>query len=117
AALPISGVPEVAETLAVASLLILAEDTGVRLHLSQIACARSVEMIAAARQRGLAVTADVALANLLLNDRCVASFNPVFRVQPPLRAEADRLALLRGLEDGVIDAITTHHEPVDEASK
>ncbi|GAA3964166.1 dihydroorotase [Allohahella marinimesophila] len=111
------GVPEVAETLAVSSLLILAEDTGVRLHLSQISCGRSVEMIAAAKQRGLAVTADVALANLLLNDRCVASFNPVFRVQPPLRSEADRLALLKGLEDGVIDAITTHHEPVDEASK
>ncbi|MAM87067.1 MAG: dihydroorotase [unclassified Hahellaceae] len=111
------GVPEVAETLAVASLLILAEDTGVRLHLSQISCARSVVLIAAAKRRGLPVTADVALANLLLNDRCVASFNPAFRVQPPLRTEADRLALLKGLEDGVIDAITTHHQPVDEASK
>ena len=111
------GVPEVAETLAVASLLILAEDTGVRLHLSQISCARSVELIAAAKRRGLKVTADVALANLLLNDRCVASYNAVFRVQPPLRSEADRLGLLKGLEDGVIDAITTHHEPVDDASK
>lgn len=111
------GIPEVAETLEVAALLMLARDTGVRLHLSQLSCARSVELVAEAKSRGLQVTADVALANLLLTHECIASFDPAFRVAPPLRTEADRQGLLGGLESGVIDAITTHHQPLDAASK
>lgn len=117
ARLGLPGIPEVAETTAVMEMLLLAEETGVRLHLGQLSCARSVTMVADARARGVAVTADVAMHQLLFTDDALSGFDSRFHVRPPLRSEADRRALLAGVEDGVIDAIVSQHLPCDSASK
>lgn len=115
--LGLPGIPEVAETIAVGELLLLAEETGVRLHLSQVSTARSVELIGRAQARGLAVTADVAMHHLLFNESALRGFDSRFHVRPPLRAEADRQGLLAGVRDGVITAITSQHRPQDPAAK
>ncbi|KPQ27380.1 MAG: dihydroorotase [Marinobacter excellens HL-55] len=111
------GIPEVAETAAVMEMLLLAEETGVRLHLSQISCARSVEMLADARNRGIQVTADVAMHQLVFTEAALAGFDSRFHVRPPLRSEADRQALLEGVRSSVIDAIVSQHQPHDSAAK
>ena len=111
------GIPEVAETAAVMEMLLLAEETGVRLHLGQLSCARSVEMLADARKRGIAVTADVAMHQLMFTEDALSGFDSRYHVRPPLRSEKDRQALLGGVRDGVIDAITSQHQPHDSAAK
>ncbi|MCK7544333.1 dihydroorotase [Marinobacter bryozoorum] len=111
------GVPEVAETASVMEMLLLAEETGVRLHLGQLSCARSVEMVADARQRGVSVTADVAMHQLVFTEEALSGFDSRYHVLPPLRTEADRKALLKGVEAGVIDAIVSQHQPHDSAAK
>lgn len=111
------GIPEVAETTAVMEMLLLAEETGARLHLSQLSSARSVEMLADARRRGIGVTADVAMHQLLFTEDALAGFDSRFHVRPPLRAESDRQALLAGVRDGVIGAIVSQHQPHDSAAK
>ncbi|MGM0570585.1 dihydroorotase [Marinobacter sp.] len=117
ARLGLLGVPEVAETASVMEMLLLAEETGVRLHLGQLSCARSVEMVAEARSRGVAVTADVAMHQLVFTEEALSGFDSRYHVVPPLRTEADRKALLKGVEDGVIDAIVSQHQPHDSAAK
>lgn len=109
--LGLAGIPVSAETLAVGQWLMLAEDTGARLHLGGLSSRRSVELIAEARARGLAVTCDVAVANLLFNEHCIEDFDARFHVRPPLRSEADRRALLAAVVDGSVDAICSQHEP------
>lgn len=111
------GIPEVAETTAVMELLLLAEETGVRLHLNQLSCARSVEMVADAQRRGVAVSADVAMHQLLFTEDALAGFDSRFHVRPPLRTEADRQGLLAGVREGVIGAIVSQHQPHDSAAK
>jgi dihydroorotase len=111
------GIPEVAETTAVMEMLLLAEETGVRLHLAQISCGRSVQMIAEARRRGVNVTADVAMHQLLLTEEALSGFDSRFHVRPPLRSEADRQGLLEGVRTGVIGAIVSAHQPHDTAAK
>jgi len=115
--LGLSPIPVVAETLEVAQWLILAEATAAQIHFGQISTARSVEMIAEAKARGIEVTADVALANLCFTDQVLQGYDPVFHIQPPLRSEADRLALLQGVNDGTIDAICSHHQPHEMSAK
>ncbi|GGY85657.1 dihydroorotase [Marinobacter zhanjiangensis] len=117
ARLGLLGVPEVAETAAVMEMLLLAEETGVRIHLGQLSCARSVGMVADARARGVAVTADVAMHQLLFTEEALSGFDSRYHVVPPLRRESDRKALLQGVEDGVIDAIVSQHQPHDTAAK
>jgi dihydroorotase len=117
ARLGLLGVPEVAETASVMEMLLLAEETGVRLHLGQLSCARSVEMVADARNRGVSVTADVAMHQLLFTEEALSGFDSRYHVVPPLRTEADRKALLKGVEEGVIDAIVSQHQPHDSAAK
>ncbi len=111
------GIPEVAETAAVMEMLLLAEETGVKLHLSQLSSGRSVEMLADARKRGIQVTADVAMHQLCFTEQALAGFDSRFHVRPPLRSEADRQALVAGVRDGVIDAIVSQHQPHDSAAK
>jgi dihydroorotase len=117
ARLGLSGVPEVAETAAVSELLLLAEETGVQLHLSQLSTARAVDMIAAAQSRGVAVSADVAIHQLVFTEQALAGFDSRFHVRPPLRSETDRQGLLAGVRDGVIAAIVSQHQPHDPAAK
>ena len=109
--LGLPAIPEAAETVAVARDLALVETTGVRAHFSQLSCARSVDMIAESRQRGLNVSADVAIHNLLLTELDVGGFNTMCHVQPPLRSSADRDGLRDGLKDGTITVICSDHRP------
>ncbi len=117
ARLGLPGIPSVAETTAVSELLMLAEETGVRLHLGPLSCARSVELISEARGRGLPVSASVAIHHLIYTEERVNGYDGVFHCRPPVRSEADRRALVAGVESGVIDAICSQHRPEDVAAK
>ena len=109
--LGLPAVPEAAETVAIARDLALVDTTGVRAHFSQLSCARSVDMIAESKQRGLNVSADVAIHNLLLTEFDVDGFNTMCHVQPPLRSENDRSGLRKGLKEGTISVICSDHRP------
>ncbi len=109
--LGIPGRPSAAEDVIVARDLILAELTGARVHFLHVSTAGAVEMIRAAKARGLPVTAEVAPHHFTLTDECCASFDPVFKVHPPLRGADDVAAVRAGLVDGTIDAIATDHAP------
>lgn len=111
-ALGLPDIPSSAETLAVSRLLLLAEETGVRLHLSRLSTARSVDMLADAQARGLAVTADVAIHQLHLTEYDTADFASFTHVQPPLRSQRDKDALRAGVKAGVISAICSDHTPL-----
>jgi dihydroorotase len=88
--LGLPGIPETAETVALARDLLLVEQSGVRAHFSQLTSARGVALIAQAQARGLPVTADVALYQLILTDEALIDFSSLYHVQPPLRTRADR---------------------------
>ena len=115
--LGLADIPASAETTDLARDLVLVEETGVRAHFSQLSTARSVDMIADAKKRGLPVTCDVAIHQLLLTDYDVIGFNSTFHVTPPLRSHADRDALIAGVKYGVIDAIVSDHAPLGRDDK
>lgn len=117
ARLGLAGIPDVAETIALATLLQLARETGVRLHLARISSAAGIEMITAARAAGIAVTCDVAVHYLHLCDHDIGFFNAHARLDPPLRAQRDRDALRAGLASGAINALCSDHTPVDDDGK
>ncbi|PID43734.1 MAG: dihydroorotase [Proteobacteria bacterium] len=111
------GVPELAETIALSRALLLAEQTRVRLHIGQISCGRSVAMIAEAKSRGVDLSADVAIQNLVLTENDIQAFNAAYHAQPPLRTEQDRQTLLQAVNNGTIDAIVSQHQPHELAAK
>jgi dihydroorotase len=111
------GIPDTAETVALATTLLLVEQTGVRAHIGQLSCAASVELIRIAKAKGLPVTADVAMHQLHLTEMAIDGFNAMAHVRPPLRRESDRLALIAGVRDGVIDAICSDHQPLNASAK
>ena len=110
-------IPELAETIAIAKYLLMIEATGVRAHFGLLSCGASVGLIKAAKAKGLAVTADVAMHQLHLTDQLIDGFNSLAHVRPPLRSEQDKALLRQGVKDGVIDAICTHHEPLSSSAK
>ena len=110
-------IPETAETVAVSRALLLIEQTGAKAHFCQLSTARSVEMIALAQKQGLRITADVDICHLLLTDMDITDYNVDCHLQPPLRNAYDKDALLRGLENGVITAICSDHQPHDQDAK
>ncbi|MBM96459.1 MAG: dihydroorotase-like protein [Oceanospirillaceae bacterium] len=114
--LGLAGIPETAETVALAQILLLAEQTGARVHISQISSARSADMVSDAKARGLKVSADVSLANLCFTARQVNGYNSRFHVEPPLRGEADRQALLAAVNRGEL-IICSNHRPHEIAAK
>ena len=115
--LGLPGIPEIAETVAISRALLLIEQTGVKAHFCRLSSARSVELIGAAKQQGLPITADVGICYLYLTELDVDGFNSQCRLWPPLRTDRDRQALLEGLKTGVIDAICSDHQPHDEDAK
>ncbi|HTY98725.1 MAG TPA: dihydroorotase [Rhodocyclaceae bacterium] len=117
ARLGLTGIPVVAETIALATILHLARETGARLHVTRISSAAGLEMIRAARAAGISVTCDVAAHHLHLCENDIDYFDPQCRLDPPLRAAADRDALRAGLADGTIDALCSDHTPVDDDAK
>ncbi|MCM2972646.1 dihydroorotase [Larsenimonas suaedae] len=117
ARLGLSGIPAAAETIALAQWLVLVEQTGVRAHFSRLSTAKGVEAVAAAKARGLPVTADVSIMHLHWTDQLLEGFDSRFHFQPPLRGAHDRDALRAGVESGVIDAIVSDHLPHEAAAK
>ncbi len=115
--LGLAGIPETAETVALARDLLLVEQSGVRAHFSQISSARGAEMIGEAQARGLPVTADVAMYQLILTDEALIDFSSLYHVQPPLRTRADRDGLREAVKSGVISAIASHHQPHEPDAK
>ncbi len=105
------GMLKAAEEVIVARDLILQERIQSRLHLTHISTAGSVELIRNARKAKTPVSADATPHHLLLNESLIQSYDPVYKVKPPLRTEADRLELIRGLQDGTIDCIASDHAP------
>ncbi len=111
------GIPEAAETLAVAQCLELIEQNQCRVHFTQLSCARSVNLIDQAKQLGLPVSADVALHQLVLCEDDILPFDSAFHVIPPLRSQADRDGLRQALLSGTLDAICSAHQPHDIDAK
>jgi dihydroorotase len=109
--LGLRGWPAVAEEAIIARDVLLAAHTGSRLHVCHVSTAGSVEIIRWAKQRGYPVTAEVTPHHLLLTEDLVASYDPRYKVNPPLRGDADVAALRAGLADGTIDAVATDHAP------
>ena len=103
--------PAIAEVLMVERDIRLAELTGARLHIGQISTRASLEAIAAAKQRGVAVTCGVSANHLALNELDVGAYYTFRKLSPPLRSEADRAAMAEGVASGVIDIIVSSHEP------
>ena len=115
--LGLPGIPETAETVSLARDLLLAEQTGARLHVLHVSSKRSVEMIAEAKKRGLEVTASVTAHHLQLDETNALNFNAACHVLPPLRAKADQEGLVSGVAQGVIEAICSDHQPHESDAK
>ena len=111
ARLGLTGWPAVAEEAIIARDVLLAEHVGARLHICHVSTAGSVEILRAAKARGVRVSAAVTPHHLLLTDERTTTYDPVFKVNPPLRTGADVAALRQAVADGVIDAIATDHAP------
>jgi dihydroorotase len=111
AVLGLRGWPAVAEEAIVARDVLLAGHVGARLHVCHLSTAGSVEIVRWAKQRGIAVTAEVTPHHLMLTDDEVRSYDPVFKVNPPLRTAEDVAAVRAGLADGTIDVVATDHAP------
>jgi dihydroorotase len=105
------GWPAVAEEAIIARDILLAEHVGSRLHICHLTTAGGVDLVRFAKSRGISVTAEVTPHHLLLTDDLVSKYDPVFKVNPPLRTERDVLALRNGLADGTIDIVGTDHAP------
>ena len=110
-------IPVVAETIALATALQLARETGVTLHICRISSAAGVEMLRAAKREGLPVTCDVSMNHVHLTEIDIGYFDSNCHLVPPLRSGRDRDALHAGLLDGTIDAICSNHSPVDDDAK
>ncbi|AGP53654.1 dihydroorotase [Streptomyces rapamycinicus NRRL 5491] len=111
AELGLGGWPAVAEESIIARDVLLAAHVGSRVHICHLSTAGSVEIVRWAKSKGWNVTAEVTPHHLLLTDELVRSYDPVFKVNPPLRTEADVMALREALADGTIDCVATDHAP------
>ena len=103
--------PAEAEALAVARDIALAELAGARLHFRQVTTRAALALVRAAKRRGIAVTAGVTPAHFMLSDIATGGFRTFSRLSPPLRSEADRLAVIEAIGDGTIDVIASGHDP------
>jgi dihydroorotase len=117
ATLGLKGWPAVAEEAIIARDVLLAEHVGSRLHICHLTTAGGVEIIRWAKARGIDVTAEVTPHHLILTDESARSYDPIFKVNPPLRTEKDVMALRHGLADGTIDIVATDHAPHPGESK
>jgi dihydroorotase len=110
-------IPVCAETVALSTILLLARETGARVHLARLSSAEGVEMVRAAKRQELAVTCDVAVHHAHLTEMDIGYFDSNSNLKPPLRSLRDRDALRVALADGTVDALCSDHTPVDEDAK
>ncbi len=113
----LSGVPVIAETIALLTLFELVRDTGARVHVCRLSSAAGIELVRRAKAEGLAVTADASINQLHLIDLDIGYFDAAMRLTPPLRQQRDRDAIRAGLADGTIDALVSDHTPVAADAK
>jgi len=115
--LGLSGVPVIAETIALHTIFELMRVTGARVHLCRLSSAAGIALVRAAKGEGLPVTCDVSVNQLHLTDMDIGYFNAAMRLTPPLRQQRDRDAIRAALADGTVDALVSDHTPVDEDMK
>ncbi len=115
--LGLPGIPAVAETVALSTILLLARETGCRVHLTRLSTRESIAMVRAGKLQGIKLSCDVAIANLHLSEMDLTSFDSQFHLIPPLRSLRDRDALCAALKDGSIDAVCSDHAPLDDDAK
>ena len=115
--LGLKSIPNISESIIIERDISLLKYSGGRIHFSGISTKEAVDVIRKAKKSGLDVTCDVPIYNLLLDDEKILDFNTNFKVYPPLRSQSDIDELIRGLEDGTIDVISSHHQPQDIDSK
>jgi dihydroorotase len=115
--LGLSGVPVMAETIALQTIFELVRSTGARVHLCRLSSAAGVALVRAAKKEGLPLSCDVGAHHIHLTDHDIGFFDSNARLSPPLRSQRDRDALRAGLLDGTIDAICSDHTPVDDDEK
>jgi dihydroorotase len=117
ARLGLKGIPSASETLAIASILRIAKETGAKVHLCRLSTAEGVDMVRAAKKTGQQISCDVSANHLHLTDFDIGFFDSNAHLRPPLRSQRDKEALSAGLVDGTIDAICSDHTPVDDDAK
>jgi len=115
--LGLHGWPHAAEDIIVARNVILSTYTGAHIHLQHISSKYSVELIRRAKADGLRITAEATPHHIALTDRALATYDPNFKMNPPLRTEEDRRAIIAGLRDGTLDCISTDHAPHTDYEK
>ncbi len=115
--LGLPGIPAAAETIMLERDLRLVELTGARYHAAQISCSAALGAIAKAKKDGLPVTCGVSINHLVLNENDVGPYRTFFKMSPPLRSEEDRMSLVEGLAEGIIDVIVSSHDPQDPDTK
>ena len=113
----LSGVPVMAETIALHTIFELMRATGARVHLCRMSSSAGLDLVRAAKKEGLPVTCDVGVHHLHMTDADIGFFDPNARLTPPLRSQRDRDAIRAGLLDGTIDAVCSDHTPVDDDEK
>ncbi|MDP1717506.1 MAG: dihydroorotase [Burkholderiales bacterium] len=115
--LGLPAIPVCAETTALATFLLLARETGAKIHICRLSSADGVDMVRKAKHQGIAVTCDVAVHHVHLSEMDLSYFDPNCHLTPPLRSGRDRDALRLALADGTVDAICSDHTPIDEDVK
>ena len=115
--LGLKGWPRAAEDIIVARNIILSELTGARIHMQHVSSYHSVELLRNAKARGINVTGEASPHHIEFTDTCIGDYNTLFKMNPPLRTEKDRLALIEGLKDGTLDCIATDHAPHSPTEK
>lgn len=115
--LGLSGVPVMAETIALQTIFELIRGTGCKVHLCRMSSAAGLDLVRAAKKEGLPITCDVAVHHIHLIDTDIGYFDSLCRVNPPFRAQRDRDAIRAALRDGTIDAVCSDHTPLDDDAK
>lgn len=115
--LGLKGIPALSEELQIIRDLYILEYTGGKLHIPTISTKKSVDLIRAAKKKGLQVSCSVAIFNLVLTDDVLEGFDTNYKLMPPLRTKDDVKALIKGLSDGTIDGVTSDHNPLDVEHK
>jgi len=115
--LGLNSIPNLSEELQISRDLALLEYTGGKLHIPTISTAKAVQLIKAAKKKGLDISCSVAAHHLCLTDEEIKSFDTNFKVMPPLRSLLDTKALLKGVKDGTIDMVVSDHNPIDIENK
>jgi dihydroorotase len=115
--LGLKGMPGIAESISLSRNLDLLRYAGGKLHAARLSTAKSIDLVRAARNKGLAITCDIAAYQPLFDDSALAEFDTNYKVNPPFREKADNAALIKGLNDGTVDIICSGHVPQDAESK